>query len=748
MKLNYSDTVIIGEHVVKMPLRPKDSEVFFINDKYEDACWDRERFVKQYRDIWFKFVPHHTKLFQPATLMEEDILSTLNKEDSEYIIATYEEEMRRRREGIFFRNGNDIIWLTGDHYFVLCWCKTKRPDKKGDYFDYRSFQRNFFYLVIHTEISEKILGLFISKPKKTGITNLMWLIFLNRATMSKNINLGNMNIDQDKGAKTFRDHFLYAYNGMVMSFKPQWKNKSEIDGKIIFGKQYNSSKKSRLFQTDSEDELNTTVMCVPTVAHAFDVDVFSFLWYDEPPKYKSDFGEIYRSNSAGTSIQDFIVGKIFLTSYTPDDNGLSFNSARDLFFDSELRTITNYSNGQTKSKLICYHIPAFESWATSIDKYGNCNQKEAIEKIQKDRDQLKDRPKELIGLTRQYANDIKEAWSVGGSGSVFDPMRIAELMTDIDEEERHSPETPYKEGRLEWEKPLWEVGLRNKRKMGEFCKVKFVELTDAEKEAGEEGRYRMYYDIPEADQNAALKNGRDEYEFLLPPARFKYFGGADPTGFAAASAIIQGSKNASFTINMSNEKLDTVSHGVVSKVAVSEFYHRDELPQVSYEDFLKEIIYFGKLVLVEGNAEYVCTRLMQEGLGHYMLVKDENGIITTWKPYMGLPQDTEKTYKFIKMTSNSAVNKELLETIIRLVKTYIHKPPKGEKDYGKTFKSRRTLEQLGDFDPTDTRKFDLAMALGYTLLCYETYLDMLLYDSETYSADNFASALEALAFED
>src|SRR5690606_27662183 len=136
------------------------------------------------------------------------------------------------------------------------------------------------------------------------------------------------------------------------------------------------------------------------------------------------FGEIYRSNSAGTSIQDFIVGKIFLTSYTPEDSGKSFMSALELFNDSELSTI-NKEKGeiQTKSKLICYHMEAHKSWWSAFDKYGRCNEKEAYMKIMARRESLKGKPKELMAETRMYAMNKREAWSVGGQGSIFDPIR-------------------------------------------------------------------------------------------------------------------------------------------------------------------------------------------------------------------------------------------------------------------------------------------------------------------------------------
>lgn len=744
--LHYNEFIMIGEHKVPMPsikgLDKKD--VLFFEDK--DAYWKRDEVVKLYRKIFFDFVPYHTKTFQEATLYDDDgILVSLNKDDSEWFLETLDSEMKRRANGVFIRIKNELVYLTGDYWFVLMWCRTKRADKKGDWFDYREFQRDFFYLIQYVNNSEVISGLFISKAKKTGITNLMWLYYLNKSTRTRNINLSNMNIDRDKGAKTFRDHFMYAFNGLPMIFKPDWKNKSEIEGTIIFGKKYNNSKKSKLLANAGEDELNTTVMCVPAAMNALDVDVFSDNWYDEPPKYKGDFGEIYRSNNAATSLQDFMVGKRWLTSYTPDESGTSFFAAREIFMDSELRTITPNSNGQTKSKLICYHIPAFKSWTTSFDKYGVCDEKDAMRKIQFGRDQLKSKPRELSAETRKYANTKREAWSTGGVGSTFDNMRVGEILADLEIDQHNQIENSYIEGNLEWINALWNIGLRNKRKKGEFCPVKFVPLTDDEKEKGVNGKFRMYHQIPTAHQNMALKNGRDEWG-LLPPEKFIYVQGGDPTNYAAGSEVIEGSKNAGFIMSMPDEILDSKMRGVASKIIYLEYYDRPELPDEAFEDFLMMIIYTGCLSLIEGNASYVATRLLEEGLGKFMLIKDENGIITTWKRWMGLPNEKEKKYQLVRITSNSATNKEMLEMIVRVIKNYIGTPAEGEKDYGATIKSERLLRQIMDFSPLDTRLYDLVMAFGYTLLTIELYLDMLLTHEQEYNNPiNIESVLRALA---
>lgn len=745
-ELEYSETVTVGEHCIKMPELPEDpKEIFFLNEKSEDAFWDRNKALKDYPDLWFKFIPGEdgTKIWQDATLFDEEGYAThLNKADTAIIIDTYEIEMKRRTEGVHVRIKNKIVWFTGDYWFVLMWCKTKRPDKRGEYFDHREFQQEFFYIIHHVNASDVIWGCDFSKAKKTGITNLMWLYYLNKATMSKNLNLGCMNIDQDKAAKTFRDHFLYAYNGLPLALKPQWKRKSEVEGVITFAKRTTAAKSVK---RNPDDELNTTVMCVPTVMHAFDVDVFTDIWYDEGPKYKSDFGVIYRSNSAGASVQDYMVGKIWVTSYTPDEDSVSFLAAKSLFYDSELKTIKDNSNGQTISKLICYHIPAYRSWGTSFDKYGKCNEKEAADKIQLQRDLLKDKPRELLSATRMYANTKREAWSIGGEGSAFDNIRLGGLYIDVEEEERDTPAGLYIPGDFQWVNAYWEVGLKNKRPTGQFCDVKFVPLTGEQLTRGEKGKVRMFRDIPKEHRNLALKYGRDEYNCLNAPPRFLYHTGGDPASQAAASEVIQGSKNAFYTMSRPDDRMDSQFGKIVTGVIHFEYVARPELANEAYEDLVKQIIYTGSLNAIEANVPDMATKLMQEGLGKFMLVKNRDGVPCIWERWMGLPDEPGKEYSLLRTTGN-ADHKNMIEYFMTLAKNYFYKPEEGAKDYGATIKSLRLLDKCMKLTPLDTKLFDEFMGWGYCLYSIDIYGAILMKpDDRLYNDINIQTVLRALA---
>lgn len=740
----------IGEHRFNIP-EPKDKRDILFYDM-KDPYWVREVAMADYNErngIWHDFMPGKggTKIYQEVTLYDGDgNLVSLNKDDSDWIIRMYEREWNRRTYGVHFMNDKEITWITGDYWFILAHCKTKRPDKVSDFFDYYEYQSEYLQLVWYVNNSDWIDLLDLSKAKKTGITNIHWLYYLNKATMNKNLNMGTMNIDQSKAAKTFRDHFMYAFNGLPLPLKPGIKTKSETDGIITFAERATNSKRNNK-RGAGDDELNTTVMCVPTMINAFDVDVFADTWYDEPPKYKGDFGEIYRSNSEATKLQDTSAGKKWLTSYTPEGEAPSFTSAKNLFFDCELRTI-NPATGthKTKSGGICHHIPAYASWKSEINKYGKCNEKQAMVKIQARRDALKDKPRELNAETRRYANNKREAWTTGGAGSVFDNVRLSEILLDIEEEQRASILPPYKEGKLEWTNKLWETGLKNRRPKGTFCPVEFIPITTEQRKKNETGRLRIYNDIADVQKNSILKSGKDEWGCLIPPEIFSSFLGADPTSHAAASEVIEGSKNAFYVENAVDPRLDQLLGKVSSGVCTYEYFYRPELPDEAYEDLVKLIIFTGSLCAVEANVPTMATKLLEEGLGRFMLVKDKDGIYRIWERWMGLPEEADKQYHLLRTTSNSPETRFMLEFFVRLWIAYIQKPQDGDKDYGSTIKSEIVINQLMNLDVTNTKTADMFMASGYGKFCRDQYSAILLSNKNKNTGDiSITDVLRAFA---
>lgn len=749
-EIKYKDFVV-GEHTIKIPMPKKQSDIFFLKEKQDNQYWDRDKFIKEndFRDTWLGFIPNFTRMNQATTSYDADgLLVSLNVEDSAYVDRIYEQETERRINGIHFMNNGEVTWLTGDHYFFLMYARIQRHDGKGNYADYREFQRDYLYLIHHANTSRyngqpNILGLFLTKAKKTGITNIHWAgYYLNKSTLYRNRNLGYMNIDLKQSAKTFNDYFMFSYNGIISPLRAEYRSRSLADGNIVFAKSYASSKKIK-YNTD-EDDLNTSVTCVPTKNKAFDVAVMSDITFDEPTKYSEDFGEIWRTNKEAVKIQSKINGRAWLFNYTPEDNGDSFRAARKIFFESKLKTITANSEGQTTSGLICHHIPASESWEGAFDKFGKCDRQKAMREIQRERDKVQADANALQSITRQYANSEREAWGSGGATSVFDPIRLAEL--DVDLEILQRAEQTFTWGHYEWDNPIWEVGRKDKRPKGVFGTVKWVPITEEEYKKGKTDKVRRYRTPYPQDVNQSILQGKDEYGNLLPPPVFTSCGGIDPAEWTEAGSIDEGSMIAIDVMAILNQLRDTQSGKVVTKVQLDEYLARPDNPKEWYEDIVKMIIYHGMLIVIESNNAATATQLEEEGLGHYMLWKDSEGVIVRYKAnHRNLPAEFGGKLRLIKNTKAGGVY--IISDLILFIKSYLQRAAKehGEIDYGELIRSERFLLQAREFDSFDTKKSDLIMAKGYCLMCHENYLTLLLqHKEENLNAYEVSAVLDAL----
>lgn len=713
---DYKQRIMVGEHIINLPALTKNkSEVLFVDNKPEDAYWRRITDKESFPDLWFDFVPYLTKLNQVATIYNQDgVLISLNEEDTKIINRVYVREMHRRLYGVFMKNKSDIIHLTGDHYFSLQ--HMKMYGVEGEYGSFWKFQAEIMYIIRHCWLSPDILGAFFAKPKKTGVTQLLVGYYLNKSTMTAQQQMGIMSKKGQDAVDTNMMFFFHAFDSLVSAFKPRVSNRAEATGMINFAeKAYRGNDLSKMKSGDG-GFLNTKVMAVPTKPAAFDSPLIHDAWFDELPKtYKESKIEpkkIFDTNKEAVKIQSRFNGRVWISSYANEENDIGHEQTKNIYNESKLDTM---QYGRTGSGLICHHIPAFNANIECIDKYGDCDQPKAIEITNRERNRLKKDKKAYNDALRQYSFDEKEYWGSSGFSVVFDTVGISEVKFELEKEIRESPIPLWEEGNLVWTNPMWEIGKKDKRPPKVFCPVRFVPLTEEEKLSGKSGKIRMFKGIPYDQQNYPLRIGIDEVGNLLPPSKFKYFSGVDGTQYADSDDVEDPSMQSSFVINMHDDKKNSMHRDIVTKVPIYEYNARPDLAEEAYQDVVKQIIFFGCLTVVEANAPHIYTRLKNEGLTNYMIVKHKEGYFCRWTNRL---EDNE--YTGVKRSKNQAQN-ELMETIIELIKHYTYRGDGFEMQYTRKIKSVELLDQFCNFKVEDTRKYDRVMSFGYCLLAYETY---------------------------
>lgn len=690
-----NNIIHIDEHIYELPAFPKshDDVLFVKENNKKNQYWRRQiDFPKQF----FEYVGGVTKVGEADIFNGDGVLITISEDTARALIRFRDRELHRRIHGVWIMNFGELTYLTGNHYFTLQWGEMHghiNPETGDSFGDYREFQRDFFYFIDHVEKSP-VSGGFIAKAKKTGITQLMALMFLNESTLIREKRFTMMSKSHDDAKDTNMMLYQHALEKMPSIMKPSIKNSNL--SKVVFDKPkiaISGSQRSLKMLGDSKhDGFKTFVEALPTKEDAMDGPKIWRAHLDEFPKYKNPYPKaVYDKSIEATMLQQIIYGKQFYTSYPPEDDSKSFFEARKIWNDSALKT--KNEAGNTASKLIQFYISALNSSEGTFNRYGKADQSKAFYLNEQDRKSAGTDRRDLQKKKRQYSRTKKEAWESGGSGSLFDNIRLAEQESDINDEVADGAEY-YRQGSLE-------------PKMGRMSPVMFTEITDQEKTDGKEGKFRFYAHLLAHELNVPFNLPSDDNGFLMPHPDTTMVAAVDPTDYKLKKDVAEGSKNSITVMNEFSIARNTAFRSVASNIIIAEYYDRPDDPDEFYEDLVNLILFLGCYVIVEANKGWVVTRLKKDGLQNFLLLKDKKlGII---RPFQ---EGDELT--LINTTE------DMINEYCRAIARYIRKPTAPDDiDWLKTIKSDRLIQQLMNFDVQNTKKFDMVVSFGYCRMAIE-----------------------------
>lgn len=764
MAKKQTQTHLIGEFTYVTPPIPSKKEILFWDKPKNEQYWLRLSFPQ----LFYDYIPNFTEFDKEATLYDNDgLLKSLNEDDSKLIYSILIQERERRINGVWFMNDGEPCYLTGSNYFTLQWTRMYAVNANithkswqrifereitvnefnnlyADYGRYLEFQRDIFYLIDLVDNEDECAGLFLTKAKKTGVTMLVGCHLLNLATMMKNKQMGIMSKKSEDAINT---NFLYIYHsfmGLPKAFQPMVANLAKEKGQMFFGATIfrGTDKKARaLNQLQQDGALNTKFNCVSTKIKGFDSPVVFRAWIDEISKI---FGEshisvrqLFDTTLATVKFQQTITGKLYLTGYVSEENDEGTDDSRKIFFDSKLKT--KGEGKRTKSEIYCYHVSALNSYLSLIDKFGKCDEKEANRLIQEALDKSKGDARTYQSMKRQNARTEAEAWQIGGVRSLFNPVTFGKRIEEIEDFRRNSATPVGIYGYLKWDNPIWELGKKNRRPLGKITNVIFVPLTEDDILNGMHHKMTIYKRISPDRLNLPVHLGKDDNGNFIAPDRFQFIGGTDPVNYA--SDVIEGSKVASYTMSIHDEGVNSRLGHIESKVDVAQFYYRSDNPDENYEDIVKEVVYFGKLSIIEGNTPYVATRMIKEGFSNYMIFKHkETKTLCLNKPYFKFGEDIQ----LVARTAN-ADNDDMMHYMTRVAIEY-YEVIEGEINYLAECWDDLLLKHFMVFDPKNTRASDKPMAKMWCLVAYDVYRNHLLEgtDDEFGSMKNFGAILDAL----
>lgn len=309
-------------------------------------------------------------------------------------------------------------------------------------------------------------------------------------------------------------------------------------------------------------------------------------------------------------------------------------------------------NGLTGSGLYRFYTPAQK--IMFVDKYGYPDDKRALTKIENDIAAMTD-PREIADYLKKNSRNWKEAFTFGGNECLFDPLKINDRLSTLFFKKEDELFERYN---LAWDDDVPD---------GEIPKVKLIKNRN--------GRFRFAWKFADSLQASDVIRRGSQF---IPKNTIRFVVGVDP--FDHNRTKDGKFSNGAAAVYMKFDPLDQET----SENFIAYYKARPSNSAIFYEDMVMLCHYFSCQMLFEDNKPKIGDHFIDRGYGAF-LVRDEKG-------HPGI-------------SASPKTHQVLAECIEAFIDENCHKV--------------LFIEMLKDWlglDLTDTTKYDLGMATGYTLI--------------------------------
>jgi len=654
------EIIELGSLLICLPKRPPKKEIFGYKKSNALQVWERIPLPKELSrissmDEWEEMPREFRARFRP------------------YI----EEEFRRRREGFWFYNDGEPIYITGRHYMMLQWTKL---DIGHPYF--LNFQREIFLHMVACETDPRCIGQLYTKCRRSGYTNICSAVLVDEATQVKDKLMGiQSKTGKDAQENIFMKKVVYMFRNYPFFFKPIQDGTTNPRMELAFREPSKRiTKKNKTSQTG--EALNTVINWKNTTNNAYDGEKLHLLYLDEAGKWErpTDIKDAWRIQRTCLIVGRRIVGKALVGStVNPMDKG--GRQYKDLWKDSN--PLERNANGRTVSGLYRLFIPAQDSLEGFFDIYGKpitSDPENVVEGIdgesisvgsktylKNERASLKHDPSELNEVTRQFPFTEDEAFRDSIEGSLFN---IGKIYQQIEYNDELFP-NPVVRGNFIW---------KEKDKEAVFS-------------ADVNGRFRVSW-LPPNEQRNVIKTDRGK---KVAPFADRGCGGVDSYDLDA-TLDGRGSKGALHLYNKFH--IDNPSN-----MFVVEYASRPDLAKIFYEDVLMASFFYGYPLLVENNKYGIVRYFESRGYDGYLMDRPEH--------LKGASSTANVKTKGIPSNSQ-----DVIQAHAHAIEAYVHDHVGINYDSGEmgNMYLNDTMEDWIGFKIDKRTKFDLTISSGLALL--------------------------------
>ena len=656
------EVITLGGLDIQIPKVPSKKEILFNGRELHMQMWQR--------------LPVPEEL-QRIRSMDEwyEMPSEFKKRFSTYI----QEEFKRRREGIWFYNNGEPVYITGRHYMMLQWSKMDIG-----YPSYLEFQRRLFIHFSACESDPRSVGQMYTKCRRSGYTNISASILVDEGTQVKEKLLGiQSKTGKDAQENIFMKKVVPMFQSYPFFFKPIQDGTTNPRMELAFREP--SKRITKKNKTSNKGEaLNTIINWKNTTNNAYDGEKLHLLYLDESGKWErpTDIREAWRIQRTCLIVGRKIIGKCLMGStVNPMDKG--GKQYKELWRDSDPED--RNANGRTKTGLYRLFIPAYESLEGFFDRHGNPivdNPEKPVQTIDGDyvdigaktylkneRDALKGDARELNEFIRQFPFTVDEAMRDSIEGSTFN---IGKIYEQVEHNQELYP-NPVVQGNFSWKE-----GVSDKE-------VIFS--------PNAKGRWRLsWMPKPENRNKHVIKYGKK-----YPANEHIGVGGVDSYDLDSTTDN-RGSKGACHLYNK-------FSMSAPPNMFVAEYASRPPLARIFYEDVLMAAVFYGYPLLIENNKYGIVRYFESRGYEEYVMGRPE---------HLKSPNAASNT-KTRGIPSNSV---DVIQAHAQAIEAYVEEHVGINENTGEmgNMYFDRTLDDWIGYKIDNRTKYDLTISSGLALL--------------------------------
>jgi hypothetical protein len=667
---------------IMLPKPPKRSEILFSKYAKADQYWRRQEMPKG-------LTPDTEEAF------------------ADYILK----EFKRRREGVWFMNNGEPVYLTPAHYMGLQWNEMLET---GGYKDFRMAQAKMYYFGQACISDTRSVGMFFVKGRRTGFTEMALDHLVDVSTCTRNAKIG-ITSKSDQDAASVYLKYSYVIQNLPFFFQPVVKGKIDDVKKMVFGKPSDNSRAAKKSKDNStRDYLNTQVDYRATATLAYDSIKLTMYLGDEAGKWIRPNNYIdHWNNIKPTMVQGGrVVGTAFVGStLNPlDKGGREFQT-----LDKGSNVLKRNENGRTITGLSSYFLPAHENMEDFTDKYGVCHTViSKTESFVNANGELK-----LIGSLQFLENEFKSARAMGEkfywNARRLDPITKADAFRDesvstifdeqkindqLDHNEVHDVIKTLTRGNFSWQdnipdsKVIWTPTSKGRFLVGWIPPAEMQNKWEMKRnEFGHVCKHPMNVDLGAFGTDTYDQDSTQGSKLEDTENGSEYNGGSKGAMLGLTGTTMKDAPSNSFFL---------------------EYITRPQTAEIFFEDCLMACVFYGMPNLIENNKTRFLLHFRNRGYRGYSIHRFD-------KPMNKLSQ-TERDLGGVPSSGADIITQHWtgIETHIdKYVGHYVQgqnvHPVRDEGEMG-SMPFDRTLRDWKKFNVAKRTDFDATIASGYAIM--------------------------------